>query len=179
MRRIFEGFLTVFGGVVLGLFVASSIIQHFVNQPNTNKLDDDVHPALVGIKNEVALYVVEMDGNHYLLFVSDKRDYPYLIVLVDCLPDNRIREYAEADLNEDGKIVNFHLEDQEIVYVNGSLFDRACKIIGTRPSKIIMENRQLDQGSLYEPKSGIRNETPLKIPPALKDAFRKANKKGF
>jgi hypothetical protein len=158
MRRVFENFLIVFGGIVLGLFVAGVIIQHFVNQRHTNKLDDDVHPILVGIQNEMALYVMEVDGNHYLLFASDKRDYPYLIVLVDCMVGNRVHEYAEADLSENGKIVNLRLVDYEIGYIDGSLLDRACKIIGTRPSKIIMENRKLDKGSFYELKSSIRSK---------------------
>jgi len=82
--------------------------------------------------------------------------------MVDCLPNKRIHEYAEADLDKNGRIINFQVIDISISYLDGSFLDKACKIIGTTPSKTIMEiyngNKRLEQGSLYGLKNGLKIE---------------------
>jgi hypothetical protein len=135
MKEISES-LTVAIGVMLGLFMFSGI-----NHYRTDQQDAPLHYTLVDIKDEEAIYVLEENGDHYLLFASDKTKYPYHLVLVDCLPDRRIHEYAEADVDKDGRTFNFQVTDITIPYLDGSIFDRACKIIGTTPSKTITEIR--------------------------------------
>jgi hypothetical protein len=135
MRKISES-LTVAIGVMLGLLIFSGI-----NYYRTGQQNDPLHYTLVGIKDGTSIYVLEESGDHYLLFVSDKTKYPYHLVMVDCLPNKRIHEYAEADVDENGRIINFQVTDISIPYLDGSIFDRACKIIGTTPSKTIMEIR--------------------------------------